>query len=244
MFNSVQQLRQFSFLPVENYQVTAQYIQKTFPKGTEIWVDNRGDLLQPYLTSGYKFVDKFDRDKFARGEMVAVEAPVQNVTKHFDPLKYTASATRVFIFQRWSDYQQIMVAPAPVANVATVVTNGEDITKILTDRDSTTRWSSKTAQNKLTTPLTLRITLNPGTNYRSMYILTGAEGAPGDLQVTIKPTGGNPERLGEKDIGKHLEMVTLSLGDRALDYIELTVNPSKITKPFAISEIWAYTNKN
>jgi len=231
ILHSFQQFNSFRFTPIENWLGTARYIERTFPKGTEVYITTSGaEYLSGYLSPAYPLTTTFDAKKFAEGQSVAVDARVF-AKERFNPAKYSDLSTEVFIFQRWSDYQKVMVTPPSDPYILWLEADGKVLNQDTFDRNKATRWTAQSNQNGL------RIYLKPGTTYRSLYILTGKEGLPANFQVQLGLQNGQVEQLKDEAIGKHLEMITLFLDNRAVEYLDLKTSPSK---NFSIIELWAY----
>ncbi len=229
--HSYQQFNNFRFTPIENWLGTARYIERTFPKGTEIYITTEGtEYLSGYLNPAYPLTTTFDAQKFAEGRSVAVDARVFAKTR-FNPAQYSDLSSEVFIFQRWSDYQKVMVTPPPDPHILRIEANGKTLNQDTFDRNSATRWISENNQAGL------RVYLKPGTTYKSFYILTGKKGIPDNIQVQLGLQNGQVETLKEEAIGKHSEMLTLFLDNRAVEYLDIKTPQSK---NFSISELWAY----
>jgi hypothetical protein len=108
--SNVRAAARFDFVPIENWQATADLLREVVPPDAALFVTFRPELLAPYVRSGTRFATRFDAERFARGEVAVVDTDVHQPVR-FDGRRYAAGAVEWRIPQRLRDCQVVWFVP-------------------------------------------------------------------------------------------------------------------------------------
>lgn len=236
--NSVQQIQDFQFMPLENWTETARHIERTFPEGMEVYATAPA-YLRVYLNPIFPIGREFEVEKFLAGELVFVVNDWTN-PEPLQPMDFSSASAEVFIPQIRGSHQNIAVTPPSEPWIEGVAIGDIELSSEAYDRDMSSRWSTSTWQSMLETPVTLRIFLKPGVRYRSFYLVSRDGNQPRNFQVYLG-IGNKMEQLDDHFIVTTAkDVVVIALGDRQVGYIDLVVAPADVEYPFSVNEMWAY----
>ena len=239
--HNVAEAYNFRFVPIEDWQGTAQQIARTFPDTLPIYAPIRPSNLDIYLPSAYKVgAGKFDQARFAAGGSIVVDN-AYSYDKPFPVEKYAPYTAGFVVRQQYATGQiRVAVAPPGDPQIVRVTGGGQDIGQSVLDRDPATAWVSA-PQSALATPVTLQLDVKPGQRYRSVFLTRGQKGIlPANGRVRLTVAGGAQTDLDSAAIDRDGDVMILHLDDRPVERIELTVSKSALNQPFALSEVWAY----
>lgn len=104
----------FDFVPIENWQATAEVVREAVPPDVALFVIFRPELLAPYLRPGTLLATHFDADRFSRGELAVVDTDIHQPVR-FDGRRIAANAVEWRTPQRRRDRQSVWYVPRAAA---------------------------------------------------------------------------------------------------------------------------------
>lgn len=231
-------IRRFHFVPIENWQGTARYIERTFPDGTPVFVSVGAEFFQKYLAQRFQVSEQFDPAAFTEGRLAAIEtdfAPQDGVLF----VRLDANAARWAMEARRP--HTVWARPPDSSSIQRIDAHGEVDTLLMLDRSTTTCWSSGLAQRDTRHPVELTVSMVPGRCYRSLTLLCpGKKNLPGSLSAKMQVEGRGSVAVAPEDIEQQGNMMTIHLQDHPATAVSLSVGPSDKASPFAVCEMWAY----
>ena len=227
-------IRRFHFIPIEDWQGTARYIERTFPDGTPVFVSVGAEFFQKYLAPHFRVSEQFDPAAFTEGRLAAIEtdfAPQDGVL--FGRLDANAA--------RWAMAARrphtVWAQPPDSSSIQRIDAHGEVDTLLMLDRSTTTCWSSGPVQRDIRRPVELTVSTVPGYRYRALvFVCPGNQSVCAEMHMPENRSATVPE----EDIERNGDLVTVHLGDRAITAVSLIVAPSDRDAHVTICEMWAY----
>ena len=230
--------RSFHFIPIEDWQGTARYIEQTLPDEAPVYVSVGSEFFRKYLKRPVHISDAFDATAFAEGGVAAIETAFAPQDKALfghmdgDAARWSLAARRP---------HTLWMQPPLSSHIQSIDTGGEGDVRVMLDRSRATCWLSESKQRAAGTRAELTVSLSPNCRYRSLILICPTnQGSPGYLRARMQVAGEDSRTIPTEDIGRCGDLVTILLGDRAVTKVSLRLEPSDEDSPFAISEMWAY----
>lgn len=229
--------RGLTLLPIEDWRSAAEYVDSSLPTTIGVIAGTRTPLVAEYLDPGRVAQIKVDEKAFLDGRAAIVyEAHTKSVKG--DIPKLTAKAARMDIPQLRGYRLNIYVMPPKRSGTGTVTVDGEDRSEFLADRDVRTGVSFEVDRDD-TAPAHLDAVVDEGLAVRSVSVATDADHAiPKQIDVTLVLPDGSRELVGPDRITWSQSMMTVAVGDRELDRVEMTLHRTTARRPLAIGEVW------
>ena len=246
--HNTRQAKHFHFIPPENWADTAKYVMQVFPDDMPMYVTLAPDYLEAYLDDNHPITREFDQGQYLSGELILVDTDwLISEEERWRPIAFSPASVEALIPQKRGNYQSIAVTPLGKSYVERVTSDSEEVDSRTFDREIATRISANKAQSELDTIVTFRVYLESGRTYRSLYVMSLHEELPRNLTVYLGIDGGQ-EKLDENSIrfqkdlttDLHRDFLTIMLGDRDVDYVDLIISPAESDRYFSINEVWAY----
>jgi hypothetical protein len=234
--HTVALVRDFKFVPIENWKRASSYIEHTFPDNTAVTsTDVRfASLGAPYLDERFPVrngPNALNPFVLALGRTAVVD--FSNTAPKHD-LGVPGVISEVRIPQRRGQYLRLLAVPPPDASVEEVMVNGQ------------TQALGPITDHRLATGAAI-----PGRESRHIRVLPSRDGAsrsavllfagptPGVRAVEVHRADGSTERVAPTR-APGSGMLTIPLGDRRVDRIDLTLDRSRSPNPAALAEVWTY----
>ncbi|HUU03109.1 MAG TPA: hypothetical protein VM425_16875 [Myxococcota bacterium] len=240
--HSFNRARHFRFKPIENWMGVARFIERTFPKGTEISASFRNYYLRVYLDPAYMITKKFEQKKFAAGRQVCVDGDFF-AKERFDPTEFSPSGIEIRIPQRRGEFQKVCLSPPQDSGIEQILDgNGRELGREMYDRNLSTRWTTNMPQSKLQITVGLRVFLKPGVRYHSLNIVALDGDIPLKLETRLSVEG-RSKMLVNHYIERYGDFMTIFLGDQEIEYVDLKVLSAQTNRFFSVNEMWAYPER-
>lgn len=238
-------INHFSFKPIEDWKGTAEFIENTLPVDMRIAASFRGHFLDMYLSDDYERVKDFSDAAFLQGKEAIVDSDIfKKRSERFIAKDVSTIAAEIHVTQRRGGYQTISFMPnSPDSHVQEISINGEQcVCDEMFDRNNDTRWTTDKPQSNIPADLSLRFTLIPGREYKSLVMISKNGELPLDYSVyAIK--GETKNKVDSDKILTQRDQMIISLDNQRLDSIELLVHPFQTDRFFSINELWLYENR-
>ncbi len=234
-FQARRSAAELRFLPFEQWEEMAATLRDSFPEGTKVRIVDNIDFLSAYLWPGYVPVYGIDAARFAHGEELYVDGPVEDPPGgRIDERVVAADAVEFRIPQRRAGYEALWFCPPRRSFLSAVRTpDGRFVTQVTDHRMDTGTGEIAAGENAVPW---VEIELERGKRYRSLVVVF----APGSEELpSVLAFGRRSEPVQVGPLRRSRNVTLVCLRDEAVALVTVC-GPSGSTSLPSIQEAWAY----
>ena len=235
----------FSFIPRENWQETAKFIDAVFPQNIDIAVPSGKPWLDPYLGGGRTTTAEVDIEKYAEGRQIVVSDRYLRIPTgdRFVGEVHAPIAVGVRMRQRHGRYQLISFSrPSTTTYVNSVEWNGKDCAcGELTDGDPATGRLVFTGVRANDDVVSVRLVPQEGLHHKAVVL--GFSKDASSLPLVVRTVAADLKRsLPVRPVWRAGRYVVVELIGSELGAVEVDVHRDSDEEIARMCEVWFHVD--